>query len=159
MLIALDVLSKAAALKWIAPLQGMRYPFGGIGIFENFCSVSFSLNTVANTGIAWGLFPGHEWILLGIRVAIAAGLFAYLFRSRPEGIFGAALWLIAAGAIGNILDMCCYGSVVDFFHVRFAGWSFPIFNLADSYISIGAALLLIAPKPETRSVSAEADVR
>ncbi len=150
LLVALDAGSKALALQWVPPLQIGSFPFGGIGIFE-FLGVSFSLNMVVNTGIACGLFPGFPTLLLGLRVCIIAALFAFLFI-RPSKS-SAPLWLIAAGALGNVIDMIHYGHVIDFLHFRFFGWSFPIFNLADSMITIGAFLLFLWPKP--RAVCSE----
>ena len=57
-----------------------------------------------------------------------------------------ALWLIAVGAIGNALDYCLYGHVIDFIHFTFWGRTFPIFNLADTYITLGAIWLILTPK-------------
>lgn len=142
-LILADAASKAFALRGIPALQGVEYPFGGIKVFD-FSGLSFSLNTVVNTGIACGLFPQFPTLLLVLRLCIIAGLFFYLIL-RPVR-FSLPLWLIAAGALGNVVDMISYGYVVDFLHFRFWGWSFPIFNLADSLITIGAALLFLWPK-------------
>lgn len=143
-LIAIDALVKALALRWIPPMQGTHYPFGGIPVFENFCGISFSLNTVVNTGIAWGVFPHHLSLLLALRLCVVIGLIAYLlFSQKSKHQF--ALWLIVAGALGNIIDMFFYGHVIDFFHVQIWGWSFPIFNIADSCITCGVIFLLLWP--------------
>lgn len=143
MALALDAGSKSLVLKWVPFLQSGVYPFGGVAIFD-FSAISFSLNKVVNTGIACGLFQGFPALLLGLRLCIIAGLFAFLFLRPLKSPL--PLWLIAAGALGNVVDMIFYGWVVDFLHFRFFGWSFPIFNLADSLITVGAALLLFWPK-------------
>lgn len=143
-LIGADVLSKILALRTIAPLQGFRYPFGGIGVFDVFC-MSCSLNTVVNTGAAWGVFPNHFNLLLALRVCAVIAIAAYLLYFKSAGRSQCGLWLIAAGATGNIIDMFRYGYVIDFIHLRFFGWSFPVFNIADSCITIGVMLLLIRP--------------
>jgi signal peptidase II len=143
-LIGADILSKALVLRWIPPMQGYRYPFGGIGVFDVF-DISFSLNTVANTGAAWGVFPGHFSLLLALRVCVVAGIMIYLLFFRPASRPHFSLWLIVTGAIGNIIDMFSYGHVIDFIHLRFFGWSFPIFNIADSCITTGVVLLLLWP--------------
>lgn len=141
--LALDAGSKWIALNQIPSLRGEGYPFGGIPLFD-LGGVSFSLNTVVNTGIACGLFPEFPELLLALRLCIIAGLFAFLFLRPSQSSW--PLWFIAAGALGNVIDMISYGWVVDFLHFRFFGWSFPIFNLADSLITIGACLLFLWPK-------------
>ena len=144
-LLALDLGSKMGAIAWIAPLSPFfsSYPFGGIGIFS-FGGISFSLNQVVNTGVAYGLFPGHPGLLFGLRGVMIIGLFIYSISCRfMKGIF--PLWLIITGAIGNAIDYLLYGHVIDFFHFRFWGHSFPIFNLADSYITLGVVLIVLWP--------------
>jgi len=119
------------------------YPFGGIGIFSDFLGISFSLNYVVNTGAACGMFPEHPSLLFGLRIAIILALLVYLlfFNRGARGHF--PLWLVATGAIGNAIDFGLYGQVVDFIHFNFWGRSFPIFNCADSYITIGVLSLLL----------------
>lgn len=142
-LLVLDVAAKMGALAWIPPMGRGGYPFGGIGIFADFFGISFSLNYVVNTGAACGLFPGHPNLLFSLRVVIILGLMAYLlfFARKTKGTF--PLWLVVTGAIGNAIDFILYGHVIDYFHVNFWGHSFPVFNLADSYITIGVALIFL----------------
>jgi len=142
-LLALDTLSKIGALAWIPPMGRGGYPFGGIGIFSDFLGISFSLNFVVNTGAACGIFPGYPALLFWLRVAIIAALLAYLlfYARKTKGTF--PLWLVVTGAIGNAIDYALYGHVIDFLHFNFWGHSFPVFNFADSYITIGVALLLL----------------
>lgn len=134
--------TKWGALSWIPPLRQGPYPFGGIPIWENVLGVSFSLNFVGNTGAIWGLFQGHAWPLFLFRLLVIAVLAGYLYR-RPKASWG--MWLVVVGAIGNVLDYLFYGYVVDFFHFVLWGYSFPIFNVADSYICLGAISLLFSP--------------
>lgn len=146
LLLVLDVVSKIAALHWIPPLQWGSYPFGGIPLFSDFFGISFSLNTIVNTGAAWGLFSGHPGLLFGLRAALVFGLGVYLYIfHRPVTRMG-SLWLVAVGAIGNAIDYLLYGHVIDFFHFVFWGYSFPIFNLADSYITLGVIALMFTRK-------------
>jgi signal peptidase II len=101
----------------------------------------FSLTYVHNTGTAFGLFQGNNTAML----IVACAILVFLLASAPTlaerggrwGFWGVAL--VAGGALGNILDRMLYGQVIDFldFHV----W--PVFNVADSAISVGAACLLI----------------
>jgi len=146
-LLGVDAFSKFAALNWLAPLapKAFGYPFGGVPIFEAL-GISFSLNLVGNTGAAWGLFQGNAGLLFGLRFAIIGALIGYLLffnRGRSPAL---PLWLVATGAVGNAIDYWAYGFVVDFFHFCFWGYSFPIFNIADSCITVGVAFLLLAPE-------------
>ena len=147
-LLALDVSSKILALKWVPSMlpKVFGYPYGGISLFD--CKgLSFSLNTVVNTGAAWGIFQGHSGVLFLIRMAIVAALISYLlFLNKKEKAPSLPLWLIVTGAIGNGIDYIAYGHVIDFFHFCFWGYSFPIFNLADCYITIGVATLLLVSR-------------
>lgn len=151
-LIGADALSKVLALQWLPPLQGSVYPFGGIAVFENFCGLNFSLNAAVNTGVAWGLFPNHFFLLLVLRLCVIGSILAYLLFFRASNRLQIPLWLIVAGALGNIIDMFCYGYVIDFFHVQIWGWSFPIFNIADSCITCGVILLLLWPSRSKHKV-------
>lgn len=149
-LLVADVLSKMGAVQWI-PAMGpldQSYPFGGIPIFSVF-GISFSLNYIVNTGAAWGLFSGQAGLLFGLRTAIILGFSIYLLFSQREGRLAKfPAWLILTGAIGNAIDYLLYGYVIDFFHFTFWGKSFPVFNLADSYITLGV-IALIFSQPKT----------
>ena len=144
-LLGVDALTKLLATRWVPPLNGSMYPFGGIGLFENFFGMNFSLNFVVNTGAAWGLFPNHFVLLLSLRICVIAAILGYLLFFRSAGHSRIPLWFIVIGALGNIIDMFCYGHVIDFFHLQICGWSFPIFNIADSCITCGVILLLLWP--------------
>jgi signal peptidase II len=146
-IIIADFLSKIAALHWISPWRGGVYPYGGIGVFD-IPGLQFSLNTVVNRGIAWGVFPGYFSWLLFLRIAAIIILFIYMLFFRSSRSSQIPFWLIAGGALGNVIDMILYGHVIDLFHVRIAGWSFPIFNVADSCITIGALLLILLSTPK-----------
>lgn len=142
-LLILDILAKMGAIAWIPPMARGGYPFGGIGIFPDFLGISFSLNYVVNTGAALGFFPGHPSLLFGLRAFIILGLIAYLIFFKGKECRTFPLWLIVTGAIGNALDFLLYGHVIDFFHFNFWSRSFPVFNFADSYITIGVFFLLL----------------
>jgi lipoprotein signal peptidase len=137
-----DLLSKIWAIHSIPPLHWGPYPFGGIGLLPNLFGITFSLNYITNTGAAWGIFAGYATLLFLLRMAIIAGLFVYLVRQKSARW---PLWLILTGALGNAIDYCLYGHVIDFLHFTFWGHSFPIFNLSDSYITLGVLALLFLP--------------
>lgn len=153
-LLGLDFGSKLWALHFVAPLGFGGYPFGGTPVFSNLFGISFSLNVIGNTGAAWGMFPGNPGLLFFVRILIIGGFgFALYVFDRPL-IKRIPLLCIGAGAIGNAIDYLLYGHVIDFFHFNFWGSSFPIFNLADAYISLGmVALLLYTPSFKSRFTS------
>lgn len=116
---------------------------GGIPIFKNFLGgIDFSLNLALNRGAAWGFFSEFQMPLLILRIIIVCALLIYLFFINVQKNMCFPLVLIITGAIGNITDFFLYGSVVDFFLVTFWGWHFPLFNLADSLITIGVIIIL-----------------
>jgi signal peptidase II len=106
----------------------------------------FQLNSGWNPGVAFGIFHSHgdlgRWLLVGFAscVVIALGLWV---RRIDRVLSGAAIGLIMGGAIGNnIIDRVRWGQVFDF--LDFSGLDFPwVFNVADSAISIGVALLVL----------------
>lgn len=142
--LGLDILSKCLATSSIAPLGTGPYPYGGIPIFYKFLGVSFSLNLIGNSGAAWGLFAGNPGALFFLRLMIIGGFAIALYRFDRKALKTIPILLIGAGAVGNALDYLLYGYVIDFLHFNFWGYSFPIFNFADSYICIGAFFLFLS---------------
>lgn len=73
----------------------------------------------------------------------ASGYIAWLLRkSQTDKLLSCALSLILGGALGNVLDRIMYGAVVDFIDLHYGKWHWPAFNLADSAICLGAALII-----------------
>lgn len=108
----------------------------------------FRLVHVENRGIAFGLFadsssPVAGWIFVIISMAAMVLIGALLWRNHPSAkLAGTGLALILGGAAGNLVDRLVRGPVVDFLDFYVSGYHWPAFNLADSAISIGAAVLL-----------------
>ena len=104
----------------------------------------FCLQYLENRGAAFGILQGHRFIFLIITVIILIiVIFVYVKaplkrRFLPLRII---LLLIASGAVGNMVDRTMQGYVVDFFY--FSLINFPIFNVADIYVTIGAIFLII----------------
>lgn len=119
------------------------YPYGGIGVFRDFLGIEFSLNYMANKGAAWGVFGDYQIPLLLLRIGLIAGLVIYFVKYNTYPILQIPLALIIAGAVGNVLDYFIYGHVIDMFHFVLWGYDFPVFNVADSAISIGIGLLFL----------------
>jgi signal peptidase II len=102
------------------------------------------LRFTTNPGGAFGLFGGLTWLFVGVSIAVI-GATVLASRSLPSKVSAAGLGLILAGAVGNLTDRLIRGAgfsgeVVDFLDLRV--W--PVFNVADSAIVVGAALLLIS---------------
>ncbi len=96
-----------------------------------------------NEGAAWSMFSGQRWILVGVTSVMLIGLLAVLlsgrFRKHQMANIGGVL--VVAGGLGNLIDRIARGYVVDFIRTDFM--DFPIFNVADCFVVIGAISLFI----------------
>jgi signal peptidase II len=108
-----------------------------------------SLTLVMNPGLAFGLLgtiqPAWRWTVAALSIAALIVLARVALRVLPTG--GAtgvlAVGLIFGGAVGNLIDRARFGAVVDFVDVHWQTWHWPAFNVADSAISVGVALLAL----------------
>jgi len=101
-----------------------------------------------NTGAAFSMLAGasgwQRWFFIALACAVSVLLTVWICRiPRGEKLLPLALSLILGGAIGNLVDRVWHGYVVDFVHAHWGEAYFPAFNIADSAITIGAALLII----------------
>jgi signal peptidase II len=109
----------------------------------------FSITYVLNPGIALGIFgQGESLLKRGILLLIilaAMGAIFYYWRTSRDGSFtyDFSCGLILGGAVGNYIDRIYIGKVVDFIAVGYKSWEFPVFNGADSAVSIGVTLFII----------------
>jgi signal peptidase II len=105
-----------------------------------------NLVAVWNYGVSFGMFNSGStaaaWIFIALALVIVAVLAVWLYRAA-RAVPAAALGLVIGGAVGNVLDRIRYGAVFDFLDVHAAGWHWPAFNVADSAISVGVAVLFI----------------
>ncbi len=133
--IAADQLVKWIVLARFAPGEGLEV------------TSFFNLVLVFNKGAAFSFLAreaGWQTPLLVGFALVAAGIVSVLIVRSPEkDLLRAALALILGGALGNVIDRLRFGHVVDFLDFHAAGWHFPAFNVADSAITIGAALLIL----------------
>ncbi|MEI7026769.1 signal peptidase II [Paenibacillus sp. y28] len=127
----------------------------------------FTITSHRNRGAAFGILQNQRWFFIVITLVVVVGIVYYLNRSVREKkrLLPAALALLLGGALGNFIDRALYGEVVDFLQFRFqfsffgtpVDYTYPIFNLADSAIVIGVALILldsvIAWRKEKREVA------
>lgn len=102
-----------------------------------------------NPGIAFGVLadsssPWTRVFLIGGSVVVISAL-AWLFAAGHSGgtLTAAGLALLLGGAAGNVTDRIFHGAVTDFFELRFGNYHYPAFNVADSAIAIGAALIIL----------------
>lgn len=102
-----------------------------------------------NTGAAFSFLSDasgwQRWffITLAIVVTVLVSLWLRRLPARGQGWLAMGLALIVGGAVGNVIDRIVHGYVVDFISVHYGGWFFPAFNVADSAITVGAAILII----------------
>ncbi len=142
--LALDQITKA----WVANNLAVGqywYPIPALGEL-------LAITHIHNTGLAFGLFQGAG-DLFAIAIAVIAIVIArYLWTVRNQSLLlRVALALLLAGAVGNLIDRLRQGYVIDFVAVG----SFARFNVADSAITIGVALLVIGTLVDHRRASAE----
>ena len=119
----------------------------------------FNLVLTHNTGAAFSfLATASGWqrgFFIGIALVAIAVIGVLLWRHAGERLFCLALALILGGAAGNVIDRIALGYVVDFLDFHAAGWHWPAFNVADSAITAGAALLVVdALRPGARRAGA-----
>lgn len=102
-----------------------------------------------NTGAAFSLLADQagwqRWLFSGLAVAVSGYLGWWLARLQAGMVWHlAGLSAILGGALGNLVDRLVYGYVIDFVDFHYGDWHYPAFNLADSAITIGVVLLIVA---------------
>lgn len=132
--LVLDQLTKTAAL---ARLAGQP-PIEVTGFFN--------LVLVWNPGVSFGMLQGMgdkgPWLLAAFALAVCIALTVWLSR-EPRRLTRVALGLVLGGAVGNLVDRARFGAVVDFLDFHAMGYHWPAFNVSDSAIVVGAALLVL----------------
>ena len=106
----------------------------------------FSLVRVHNTGAAFSFLADaggwQRWFFIAVGVIATVIIVRLLKRHAREPRLAFSLALVLGGALGNVIDRAVLGHVVDFLHIHYQDFSWPAFNVADSAISVGAALLI-----------------
>jgi signal peptidase II len=118
--------------------------FQQIDIIPHWFAITYTLNTGAAFSLFSTLAPYARTILLDGLSAGAVVIIAFLLArgARPTAV-SAGFAMIMGGAAGNLLDRVARGRVVDFIYVHYYSWSYPVFNIADSAITIGVAIILV----------------
>jgi len=109
---------------------------------------SFSITYAHNYGAAFSFLSDaggwQRWFFAVLAIAVSIGIVIYLSKLKnEEKLLAVSLSLILGGAIGNIIDRVLYGYVIDFLDVYYQVYHWPIFNIADSAITVGVGLMLI----------------
>lgn len=130
--IAADQLTKWLAVKFLEPIPTKPLIDGVL-----------HLTYVENRGAAFGMLADNRWVFIAISsVAIVALLFFLYAGYAQNRLYAISVSLIISGGLGNMIDRLALGYVVDFIDFRLI--NFAVFNGADSFVCIGAALLIIA---------------
>ncbi|MEZ5616540.1 MAG: signal peptidase II [Rhodocyclaceae bacterium] len=134
LVIVLDQLTKLWVLAALPPGQSIAVtPF-------------FNLVLVFNPGAAFSFLSDaggwQRWFFVVLAIAVSVWLTFLIRRHAAERLLPLAAALILGGALGNVIDRIRFGAVADFLDVHAAGWHWPAFNVADSAITAGVALLL-----------------
>jgi signal peptidase II len=108
----------------------------------------FNVTYVHNTGAAFSFLSQaggwQRWFFAALAIIISIVLGVWLTRlQKHETLLAVALSLILGGAVGNLIDRLLYGYVIDFLDVYYNNWHWPAFNIADSAITLGVALMLL----------------
>jgi signal peptidase II len=155
LLVSLAILVLDQWSKWLVELHLPR------GASEPVLPGFLDLVHIQNTGVAFGLLSEHgearSWVLavLGL-AALAAVSFYFWITPRRDRLLLVALALVAGGAVGNLIDRMAAGGVTDFIDVYVGRHHWPAFNVADSAITVGIALMIFdAISPRRRRQMAE----
>ena len=130
--IIIDQLTKLLATLYLKPV-------GTVPIIED--AVHLTYHT--NRGAAWGMMADSRWIFMTVSTVAILAMLVYLYGGLSERrIYTVSLAMIISGGIGNMIDRVALGAVVDFIDFRII--DFPIFNGADSFVCVGAGILILA---------------
>jgi len=137
LVVVVDQVTKWAIIEWL-PLYD-RVPI------NSFLNLIHQRNTGAAFSFLADQSGWQRWFFVLLASTVSVVITGWLWRIRREGplLLAAGLSLVLGGAIGNLIDRASLGYVTDFIQVWFGSWPFPTFNIADSAISVGAALLLV----------------
>jgi len=127
--------------KWLA--EASLVPYQPVPIVP-----MFNLTLAYNTGAAFSFLSDaggwQRWFFISLTLVVIVVLFSWLWRMRAEEkLHAMSISMILGGAIGNLIDRVLLGHVIDFLDVYYDVHHWPIFNIADSAITIGVILLIV----------------
>ena len=134
--IILDQITKLLAVKYLIPV-------GSVSLIKIGDVQVLNLTYVENTGAAFGMLKDAPWVFNTISVVAIVLMLAYLFLGHAATKLEAVgLAMLVSGGIGNMIDRTVLGYVVDFIDFRLI--NFAVFNGADSFVCVGAGILMLA---------------
>lgn len=150
-IIALVIIALDQITKWLV-VKNM-YIGENIKVIENFLYIT----SHRNKGAAWGILQGQMWFFYIITTIVIIGIVYYIQKEiKGKKLMGISLGLMLGGAIGNFIDRLFRKEVVDFVNTYIFGYDFPIFNVADSALVIGVALLMLQMLREEKEAKKKA---
>ena len=131
--ILLDQLSKAIVVAYLKPIRDLP-------LIEGVFHFTYS----ENRGAAFGILSNDRWVFMLVSSVMIVGMLAYLFYPKKQmgQLFSVAMAIVVSGGIGNMIDRLILGYVVDF--LNFELINFAIFNVADSFVCVGAGIMVLA---------------
>ena len=104
----------------------------------------FRITYTCNDGAAFSILKGKRVFFIIMTIVVVFLIVYYLLKNKVYWVEKYSLLLIVSGAVGNLIDRIMYGYVIDFLDFIIFGYDFPVFNIADSFITIGAIGLIIS---------------
>ncbi len=130
--IVLDQLTKILSVLFLKPLDTLP-------LIKNVLHLTY----VENTGAAFGMLKDQRWIFITVSALTIIGMLLYLYLGHAENmLYAVSVSMVISGGIGNMIDRLALGYVVDFIDFRLI--NFAVFNGADSFVCVGAGLLILA---------------
>ena len=131
--IYLDQLSKALVVKHLKPIYDLP-------LIEGVFHFTYS----ENRGAAFGILSNDRWVFMLFSSVMIVALSVYLFYPKREAnrLFSVGMAMVVSGGIGNMIDRVVLGYVVDFLNIELI--NFAIFNVADSFVCVGAGLMVLS---------------
>lgn len=104
----------------------------------------FRITYTCNDGAAFSILKGKRVFFIIMTIIVVFLIVYYLLKNKVYWVEKYSLLLIISGAVGNLIDRIMYGYVIDFLDFIIFGYDFPVFNIADSFITIGAIGLIVS---------------
>lgn len=140
LVLMIDIITKQIVINFMIEHQS-------ISIIKDFFSITYA----KNTGVAFSFLEGKVPLIIIMTTIIIFIILKYIKSTSPNKIESICYGFLLGGAIGNLLDRIIYGYVIDFLDFNIFGYSYPIFNLADTFIVIGIIILIIFSFIESRN--------
>ena len=125
----IDLLSKVLIMKFIKD---------DVSLIPNF----LSFDKITNSGAAFSILNGYRIFFIALGIFVVLYICMHLLNKINTKFEALTYSLLLGGIVGNLFDRIFYGEVVDFISFKIIGYNFPVFNLADAFIVLGACMLV-----------------